>query len=256
MPVCIYKKCGETPLEALERLREIKPEFKNKTLSYAGRLDPMAEGVLLVLVEEENKQREKYLSQDKTYEATMLFGIETDTYDILGKVVETIDLNNALLDIAYIADCLKDFVGEHTQVYPPFSSQPVDGKPLFEWAREGRLLEITIPTKKVYVQSISVKDVKKLTPENLLKIVSDKIALVKNNLDFRQSEILEIWKSVLHEKNTQEYFITAHISVVCSSGTYIRSIIHDAGKKLGTNAIALSIIRTQVGEKKLEDCVI
>ena len=60
MSIVIYKKVGETPLEALDRLRKIKPEYREETLSYAGRLDPVAEGVMLVLVGEECKNKEKY----------------------------------------------------------------------------------------------------------------------------------------------------------------------------------------------------
>ncbi len=84
--ISIYKKLGETPLECLNRLRLEKPDYKEAVLSYAGRLDPMAEGVLLVLVGEENKNREKYLSLSKTYIVEILWGIETDTYDLLGRV--------------------------------------------------------------------------------------------------------------------------------------------------------------------------
>ena len=68
----IYKNEGETPLECLERFRVEQPIYKDAVLSYAGRLDPMAEGVMLVLVDEENKNREKYLSLDKTYEVEIL----------------------------------------------------------------------------------------------------------------------------------------------------------------------------------------
>ena len=243
--ITIYKRAGETPLEALNRLRALKPELKDEALSYAGRLDPMADGVLLVLVGEENKQREKYLNQNKEYEATMLLGVETDTYDILGKVIELVNIHETNISVEEIADCLKDFVGEIDQAYPPYSSQPVNGKPLFEWAREGKLNEIIIPTKKVSIESIRVRDMQKIHSQELLKIILDKIHLVNPEHDFRQKEISSIWQDVL--SNLHQDFITAKITVKCSSGTYIRSLIHEAGKKLNTNAIALSITRTKIG---------
>ncbi len=80
----LYKNRGETPLECLERFRKNNPEYKDEKMTYAGRLDPLAKGVLLVLVGEECKNKEKYLCLDKEYEVDVLFGFATDTYDVLG----------------------------------------------------------------------------------------------------------------------------------------------------------------------------
>jgi tRNA U55 pseudouridine synthase TruB len=67
--ILIDKKVGETPLELINRIRIEMPELKDERLSYAGRLDPMAEGQMLILVGDENDNREKYLGLDKEYEA-------------------------------------------------------------------------------------------------------------------------------------------------------------------------------------------
>ena len=123
----IYKKIGETPLETLNCFRKHNTEYENVSLTYAGRLDPMAEGVLLVLAGEENKKREQYLSLDKEYRADILFGFETDTYDLLGKVNRTndeFDTKNFKLRIEKI---LQNLVGKISQPYPPYSSKPVEG---------------------------------------------------------------------------------------------------------------------------------
>lgn len=80
----LYKKVGETPLECLGRWVKQNPKYENMKMTYAGRLDPMAEGELLVLVGEECYEKEKYLGLDKEYEFDILFGFGTDTYDILG----------------------------------------------------------------------------------------------------------------------------------------------------------------------------
>jgi hypothetical protein len=80
----LYKKIAETPLQALKRLRRRRPELADARLSYAGRLDPMACGILPVLVGEENDRRENFLGRDKTYVFTVLFGVATDTFDLLG----------------------------------------------------------------------------------------------------------------------------------------------------------------------------
>lgn len=107
--ITIYKKIGETPLEALTRLRESVPEYKEETLSYAGRLDPMAAGVMLVLAGDANKEREKYLNLEKDYSAEILFGISTDTYDTLGLITE---VSRTVLDIGEFEGRLKEKVGE------------------------------------------------------------------------------------------------------------------------------------------------
>ena len=78
----LYKNLGETPLERLERLRTQKPLYEREVLSYAGRLDPMAEGVMLCLVGQANKRREQYLDLSKEYTIAVLFGVSTDTYDV------------------------------------------------------------------------------------------------------------------------------------------------------------------------------
>ena len=87
--VNLYKNLGETPRERLERLRAQKPHYAHEVLSYAGRLDPMAEGVLTCLVGSANRRREQYLDMGKEYTLDVLFGFSTDTYDILGRVMES-----------------------------------------------------------------------------------------------------------------------------------------------------------------------
>src|SRR5690606_34034568 len=83
----LYKNLGETPLECIERFRAEHPEYAETKMTYLGRLDPMAEGLLLVLAGN-TKDREKYLALDKTYEFEVLWSFETDTYDTLGLVSE------------------------------------------------------------------------------------------------------------------------------------------------------------------------
>src|SRR3989338_4911372 len=87
--IILNKKEGETPLAALEAFRRKNKEYANTKLTYAGRLDPMASGLLLLLAGEEIKNKEKYLNLDKEYEFEILFGFQTDTYDILGKITKT-----------------------------------------------------------------------------------------------------------------------------------------------------------------------
>ena len=111
MPIILQKKKGETPLECLERYRALHPELAKEKMTYAGRLDPMAEGELLILIGGECKEKEKYLGLDKEYEVDVLFGFKTDTGDVLGKVTEVSDVQPD----ENFERILKIFVGKQTQ---------------------------------------------------------------------------------------------------------------------------------------------
>lgn len=244
--VSFYKKCGETPLSALNRFRQENPDYQNATLSYAGRLDPMAEGLLLILIGDENNRREKYLHLQKTYTAEILFGFETDTYDILGRVTEFFD-ESVNISSEKIQEIIGQYNGTFTQAYPPFSSKAVHGKPLFQWAREGKLSDIDIPSHEVTVYNISLLEVKKISAQELLNTLENKVKMVVG--DFRQDEIINDWQSVLKAKNRD--FTLAKIELSCSSGTYVRAIIHDIGKQLKLGATTYSILRTKIGDFSL-----
>src|SRR5260221_10407124 len=86
----INKKIGETPSEAILRFKIENPDYDTVAMTYAGRLDPMAEGLLLVLCGEEIDKKEKYLNLSKTYEFEVLWGFSSDTLDILGLVSDEI----------------------------------------------------------------------------------------------------------------------------------------------------------------------
>ncbi|MDD5068296.1 MAG: hypothetical protein PHN89_01695, partial [Candidatus Pacebacteria bacterium] len=243
-----WKEKGETPLECLERFRATRPELVKERMTYAGRLDPLAEGVLIALVGEECKKKEKYLGLDKEYEVDVLMGIETDTYDILGKVTNYQGLT-LIKDDENFDELVKIFVGKRTQSYPPYSSKTVGGKPLFALAKSGELDDIEIPTKEIEIYSIKLLEKYKISVGNFLAKISDDIARVKG--DFRQKEILKLWQKTLSKLFGQN-FPVIKIAVACSSGTYMRSLAHEIGKKTGTGALALNIVRTKVGNYCIE----
>jgi len=268
-----YKTMGETPLAALERFRKERPEYLHMPLTYAGRLDPLAEGLLIILAGEECMKKDQYTALPKEYEVKVLFGFETDTYDVLGLVSASemerrdvvpgslaqddgpsrskiqqdfmcADGNNIS---SAISEALKQFTGDIEQLYPPYSSRTVSSKPLFQWAREGRLSEIEIPKHKVHVESIELQKAETISAEKLHKYIKKAVGLVKG--DFRQDEILSRWDGVLSGSNKEYQVTTLHIS--CSSGTYVRSIAHDLGRALNVPALALHIKRTKIGDFKI-----
>lgn len=260
-PIIVYKNLGETPLEALSRLRKDKPELADKPLTYAGRLDPMAEGLLLVLSGDDCLKKEEYLSLTKEYEMEILFGFETDTYDLLGKIkVPQKEKNQPALpslrglrhgsDFSLFAspNPFEDFTGEIEQEYPPYSSKPVNGKPLFQIARDGKIGETKIPTHKVRIDKIKILEEREISKKDLEKYINEKVSLVKG--DFRQEEILKTWNRELGKTNKDSFQIVK-VCVSCGSGAYMRVLAYDIGKKLGVCALAFSIKRTKIGEYKI-----
>lgn len=260
--ICVYKKIGETPLDCIKQLRETTTEYKDSTIGYAGRLDPMAEGLLLLLVGDANKNREKYLSLPKVYIVSILLGVETDSYDILGKVTNTTNIENKavpkikkldtqkteLQDNSNLLNVLKSFVGKFNVPYPPFSSKPVSGKPLFQWAKEGRISEIKIPNTKGYINKIDYIKTEQTNALELFSVINKRINKVSG--DFRQKKIIKSWKKEL-QKHPKRKFQLITVRVECLSGTYMRSLAHFVGKKLDSNAIAFHILRESAGKYQI-----
>src|SRR5690349_10661953 len=114
----VYKPVGLTPLEMINKLQSQTPELVGKKICYAGRLDPLAHGVLLLLSGEETKQREKYLSLPKTYEFEVVFGMQTDTYDVLGYLKET-EIKPLQVNVnLFVNTFVNNNIGKQQQFYP------------------------------------------------------------------------------------------------------------------------------------------
>lgn len=243
----LYKQLGETPRERLERLRMQKPHYEHEVLSYAGRLDPMAEGVMLCLVGSANQRRDAYLELSKEYMLDILFGFATDTYDILGKVIETGDTETIAREP--VQKGLNEFRGHIEQQYPPYSSKTVEGKSLFEWARQNALSALVMPSRTVTIHHIEVQTMYKVPEPQLLAYIEDGVARVTG--DFRQEEVLALWRRHLKKGGDRE-FPCATVKIECTSGTYARSIAHGLGQELGVPALALHILRTKVGDYSVD----
>ncbi|MFA6257797.1 MAG: hypothetical protein WC671_02165 [Candidatus Paceibacterota bacterium] len=243
----LNKKEGETPLAVLDSFRKKHKKYKDVKMTYAGRLDPMASGLLLVLVNKKVKNKEKYLNLEKEYNFEILFGFATDTYDILGIVVRqdlTTIINKKDLE-KEIKKHLKSFLGESIQRYPIYSSKTVKGKPLFTYARAGE--EVDIPERKIFIKKIKLEKIRTMDNKKLFKNIEKRIRKVKG--DFRQDEILELWRKNLDvEHRVLNKFMTANLKIKCSSGTYVRGIANTLGEKLKIPALAFSIKRTKIGK--------
>jgi len=221
-----YEKIiGETPLEMLDRLRIEKPEFKSSKLSYAGRLDPMAHGEMMVLVDEENKESKKYLGYDKKYQATFLLGVSTDSGDILGLIKDGIFSEQKKLDEDELKKQILDFKKITKQKYPWFSSMVVNGLKLFDHFKKGNF-DVERPTRDVCVKEIKNIKFAEISKEDLRKYIFENILKVKG--DFRQKETLEGWDNLFN--NTQsKNFLTVKVDLTVSTGTYIRGLTENFG---------------------------
>ena len=151
-----------------------------------------------------------------------------------------------------LKDTSSKFIGRYLQEYPPYSSPRVKGKPLFWWAREKRLDEISIPKKTIEISKLELITLRNINSEKLLKKIHEKIEIVKG--DFRQKEILKIWDEKL--KNKKLEFLIAKFSIKCSSGTYVRSIANKIGENLKIPSLAFSIKRKEIGKFNLENILI
>ncbi|MFA7285526.1 MAG: hypothetical protein WC011_01605 [Candidatus Paceibacterota bacterium] len=244
----VNKKEGQTPLESLEVFRVKNKIPLDVPMTYAGRLDPLASGLLLLLAGEECKNKQKYLNLDKEYDFEVLFGFKTDTYDILGKVITEGYPMHKKEDLEkLIKKNLKHFKGKIVQKYPLYSSKTVEGKPLFTYARENKVVEI--PEREVMIKSLKYLNLRKISSKTLLENIETRVNKV--NGDFRQKEILKIWQKKLCDEKMPKHFFVASFSTKVTSGTYVRTIANDLGDMISIPSLAFSIKRTKVGKWSL-----
>ena len=198
----IYKEAGFTSFDVVAKMRGI---LKIKKIGHTGTLDPDATGVLPVCVGNGTKLVELLADHDKEYVAELILGIATDTQDISGKVIK-----NAPVEVTCeeVAEAVRSFVGEYMQVPPMYSALKVNGKKLYELAREG--IEVERKARPVCFHEI--------------EIISMELPVVK-------------------------------LRVVCSKGTYIRTLCNDIGEKLGCFAAMKSLLRTRVGAFGIEEAI-
>ena len=176
-----------------------------KKIGHIGTLDPIATGVLVLCVGKALKVVEDLMNHNKEYIATFVLGYETDTLDITGKILYRKDTDISNEDIAKV---LKKFLGKQKQEVPKYSAVKVNGKKLYEYARNN--IEVKLPIKDINIYNI---------------------------------ELLE------YNANTKEVIIKCLVS----KGTYIRSLIRDIGRNLNSYATMTKLIRTKVGDFKIED---
>jgi tRNA pseudouridine55 synthase len=243
----VQKQVGQTPLDVINEIRRDNPKLEGEVMSYAGRLDPMAEGEMLILIgEDENRNRQKYLGFDKEYEAEILLGFSTDTYDLLGIVKKYAETDISPAHKKKIKTILASFLKKKSQIYPEFSSKTVQGRPLFDWKKSGQIDQITLPKRKISIKKSKLIEFNNISKKDLLKYIQSSVLSVRG--EFRQLEIIAEWEKKLDIiKNLN--FATVRVLFKVTSGTYIRGLADELGKKLKIPACLLRLKRTQIFSK-------
>ncbi len=233
------KKYTETLAVTLERFRLENPDYQQAKITYAGRLDPMAEGLLILLTDEDVHKKDELLGLDKIYEVEFILGVSTDTYDILGCITDQND--TLIVGEKEVEQTVKNLINITELAYPKYSSKTVDGVPLWKLARAQS--DIQLPIKKVQIYSAKyLSHQKKYHEHTIIDAVNNVTG------DFRQSEIIRGWKTYFSEfKNTTSYTMRIH----ASSGTYMRSLVHIIGETLGIGATTIKITRIAIGDDVL-----
>lgn len=249
--VSIEKHVGETPLSAMEAWRVRERISHDIPLAYAGRLDPMASGKLLVLIGDECKRQEQYHAYDKEYVFEILFGFSSDTGDVLG-IAEAATVHKTITETE-LQRVLHQFLGTHQFPYPRFSAKTVRGIPLHEWTLRGDLPDDEVPTYNAVVKSIHLLSLRKETGSNILHNILTRINLIPAvtdprkalGADFRRGDIIPRWHTLLDNSDTS--YSIATITATVGSGTYIRSLAPAIAEALGTGGLAYNIHRTKIG---------
>lgn len=142
--VNVYKEKGFTSFDVVAKLRGL---LKTKKIGHTGTLDPMAEGVLPVCVGSATKVCALLTDKDKEYVTTFKLGVSTDTQDVTGTVISE---REVAVTEDEIRACIKSFVGTIEQLTPMYSARKVNGKKLYEYAREGIEVERKVKSVKIY----------------------------------------------------------------------------------------------------------
>jgi len=207
------KKIGETMDELIRRFRHEYSIDNKIKVAYAGRLDPLAFGKIILLTDEDIYNKEKYCGKDKTYTCMIIHDFQTDTYDIMGKIVNDKNWSPVFNGVEDI---------EYEQQYPMYSSIYViqDGmrKPLWYYEKNNIKVE-NMPSKKVkLISAEKISDDITLSSTELFSIINERIEQVKKDT-YRQEEIITLWKDKL--EGNKDYTISKWKFTITSGG-YIR----------------------------------
>ena len=212
--ILLNKSKGISSFGAINHLKRV---IKAKKVGHAGTLDPMAEGLMIVMINDATKFSDDLMKRDKEDYVEMELGYKTDTYDSEGEIIEKYESEINIAD-SEIIKAVNSFKGKMKQIPPMYSAIKVEGKKLYDLARKG--IEVERAERNVEISEI--REIKIIRPD-------------KNS------------------ENSQNIKISFYAKV--SSGTYIRSLVYDIGEKLGVFATMTKLVRTKIGRFDIEDAI-
>ncbi|KAJ7097833.1 pseudouridine synthase [Mycena belliarum] len=239
--------------ENLEKSKGKKPKWKGKSdikIGQGGTLDPLADGVLVVGVGKATKKLSQFLECTKEYRTTCLLGCETDSYDSDGSRVRLAPWRHVTRE--QVESALAKFTGEILQTPPIFSALKMDGRPLYEYARQGIPLPRPIEARKVTVHSLELTEWKDTHnfrwPEQTISDVEKKAMEVALH-GAGETVVLDDAPETPGEDQMPTAFV---LQMRVSSGTYVRSIVHDLARAVGSAGLVVTLSRTRQGRFALK----
>ena len=208
---------------------------KKLKVGHAGTLDPLATGVLIVCTGKCTKQIDMLQSHTKEYGATIKLGATTPSFDMETEEDSTYPVEHITREL--VEEKLKAFKGRIEQVPPTYSAVKVDGKRAFKYARQGE--EIELKPKILVIDELEILH---------FGMVSNDTANDAVTPDERE-------KIQYKSDNLTGTHLSLTIRVVCSKGTYIRALARDIGQALNSGGYLTDLVRTRIGEYKLQDCL-
>ena len=216
--VLVQKPLKWTSFDVVKKFRSIT---RVKKVGHAGTLDPLADGLLVLATGKATKKISEIQDGEKEYYLEGIIGAKTPSYDAEFKAEQTEAVSTSLEEIREVAQTM---IGVITQTPPPYSAVKINGVPAYKLARQGR--KVVLPEREVHIKRFDVLDARKPTKEELPDTCK--------HLDLDKIELIQA-------------------RVVCSKGTYIRSLIDDLGKKLSSHGMLTRLRRTRIGEYNLSE---
>lgn len=241
----IWKPVGESTHRISKRISEVY----NIPSSHTGTLDPMAEGVIVVLTGETRLKKYEYAHWKKTYEFEIVLGLSADSLDGLGHIEQRTNVTS--LDEEKLRATLQTLIGSYSQKVPNYAAIKVKGKELHWWARNNRLNEIEIPSRHGEIYDLKLLEIVDITFGEVAKQTIEEIKKVEG--DLRQELAIQCWEHIAETTGTKRTK-KLHIQVQMSKGLYVRQLSQDILGKLGLHGITLNIKRTYNGIYTLGNC--
>lgn len=244
--ITIYKPIGMSCVDLINSLKETD-EYKGKNMGFSGRLDEMAHGKIIILLDDETKKTKEYHNSDKVYRFRFIVGLETDTTSVLG-LIQNKERPNAL-DVNLVCKTIMEHnATEFLQEYHVYSSYRLAHdnvkKPLWWWAQSGRIHEIEVlPNKKVKVYGVKIKNIKDISLDDFMAESFLNLSKVKDGT-LRKEEVIDQLKKYYESiRDKKINFVEFECEIKVSSGFYIRQFVKDIGKKLNLNVLVTEIER-------------